>query len=174
MQPDPDAPAVTRNYSLCGPPGGPHYRIGVKNEHGLASGFIHRSVRAGSRVEVGAPRGSFMLADGVTPIVLISAGVGVTPMLGMLHAAAAGRRLGRFGGCMRRATGRIMRLRGKRTSCLRCSLHPRRCVVYSRPAAEDMSGRDFDRPGRLSPALLQDIGVPQDADFYLCGPPELP
>ena len=52
VQPNPDAPAVTRNYSLCGPPGSPNYRIGVKNEHGVASGFLHQSVRIGSRVEV--------------------------------------------------------------------------------------------------------------------------
>ena len=63
VRPNPDAPAVTRNYSLCGPPESPNYRIGVKNEHGLASGFLHQSVRAGSHVEVGAPRGSFTLAD---------------------------------------------------------------------------------------------------------------
>ncbi len=44
VQPNSDAPAVTRNYSLCGPPGNPNYRIGVKNEHGLASGFLHQSV----------------------------------------------------------------------------------------------------------------------------------
>ena len=62
VQPNPDAPAVTRNYSLCGPPGSPNYRIGVKNEHGLASGFLHQNVRAGGHVEVGAPRGSFTLA----------------------------------------------------------------------------------------------------------------
>ena len=49
VQPNPDAPAVTRNYSLCSPPGNPNYRIGVKNEHGLASGFLHQSVRAGGR-----------------------------------------------------------------------------------------------------------------------------
>jgi MOSC domain-containing protein YiiM/ferredoxin-NADP reductase len=89
VNPNPDAPAVTRNYSLCGPPGNPNYRIGVKNEHGLASGFLHQGARAGNHVEVGAPRGSFTLADGVTPVVLISAGVGVTPMIAMLHAAAA-------------------------------------------------------------------------------------
>jgi hypothetical protein len=71
VQPNPDAPPVTRNYSLCGPPGSPNCRIGVKNEHGLASSFLHQDVRAGSRVEVGAPRGSFILADGVTPVVLI-------------------------------------------------------------------------------------------------------
>ena len=85
----PDAGAVTRNYSLSGPPGTATWRIGVKNEGGPASGFLHRSVRAGSRLEVSAPRGSFTLAAGATPIVLISAGVGVTPMLAMLHAAAS-------------------------------------------------------------------------------------
>src|SRR4051812_38184694 len=89
VQPNPDAPAVTQNYSLCGPPGSPNYRIAVKNEHGLASGFLHQSVRAGSHVEVGAPRGSFVLKNDMTHVVLISAGVGVTPMLAMLHAAAA-------------------------------------------------------------------------------------
>ena len=55
MRPSPDAPAVTRNYSLCSPPGTPNYRIGVKNERGLASDFLHQSVRAGSRLEVSAP-----------------------------------------------------------------------------------------------------------------------
>src|SRR4051812_44990920 len=89
VQPRPDAPAVTRNYSLSGPPGTANYRIAVKNERGLASGFLHQSVRAGSRLQISAPRGSFLLASGTTPIVLISAGVGVTPILAMLHGAAA-------------------------------------------------------------------------------------
>ena len=89
MRRGPDPPAVRRNYSLCGPPGAPTYRIGVKNERGLASGFLHHSVRAGSRLEISAPRGSFTLAAGATPAVLVSAGVGVTPMLAMLHGAVA-------------------------------------------------------------------------------------
>ncbi|MBS0561930.1 MAG: MOSC domain-containing protein, partial [Proteobacteria bacterium] len=61
VRPRPSASAITRNYSLCGPPGTATYRIGVKNERGLASGFLHQSVRAGSRLEIGAPRGSFLL-----------------------------------------------------------------------------------------------------------------
>src|SRR6516164_9551662 len=88
MRPSPNGPAVTRNYSLCGSTGTPNYRIAVKNERGLASGFLHQSVRAGNRLEITAPRGSFTLAAGATPVVLISAGVGVTPMLAMLHSAA--------------------------------------------------------------------------------------
>src|SRR5271165_2314150 len=89
MRPSPDAPAVTRSYSLCGPSATPMYRIGVKNERGTASSFLHQSVRAGSHLEISAPRGSFTLATGAAPVVLISAGIGVTPMLAMLHGAAA-------------------------------------------------------------------------------------
>jgi ferredoxin-NADP reductase/MOSC domain-containing protein YiiM len=173
VQPNPDAPAVTRNYSLCGPPGKPNYRIGVKNEHGRASSFLHQSVRAGSRVEVGAPRGSFTLAGGATPVVLISAGVGVTPMLGMLHAAAAKdamtpRQVWWLHSARDRAHHSFAREADDLLAALPAS---RRCVVYSRPAPGDMAPRDADRQGHLSPQLLRDIGVPRDADFYLCGPP---
>ncbi|MGD0108808.1 MAG: MOSC and FAD-binding oxidoreductase domain-containing protein [Rhodopila sp.] len=173
VQPNPDAPAVTRNYSLCGPPGSPNYRIGVKNEHGLASGFLHQSVRAGSHVEVSAPRGSFTLSDGPTPVVLISAGVGVTPMLAMLHAAAAmdaatPRQVWWLHSARDRAHHSFAKEADDLLAAVRAS---QRCVVYSQPAVGDILGRDFDRPGHLSPQLLQDIGVPRDSDFYLCGPP---
>ena len=169
VQPNPKGPAVTRNYSLCGPSGTPNYRIGVKNEHGLASGFLHQSVRAGSHVEIGAPRGSFTLAEGVTPVVLISAGVGVTPMLAMLHAAAATQRQVWW---LHAARDRAHHAFAREANDLLVALSgTRRCVVYSRPAPDDLPGQDFDRPGHLSPRLLQDIGVPRDADFYLCGPP---
>jgi ferredoxin len=45
-----------------------------------------------------------------------------------------------------------------------------RCVAYTRPAPGDILGQDFDRPGRLSVELFRELGVPRDADFYLCGP----
>ena len=95
----------------------PNYRIGVKNERGLASGFLHQSVGAGSRLEVSAPRGSFTLPAGATPVMLISAGVGVTPMLAMLHVRSlqAPGILGRINGCIQPAIGRTIRLPGRRT-----------------------------------------------------------
>jgi len=173
VRPSTDAPAVTRNYSLCGPPGTPSYRIGVKNERGLASGFLHQSVRAGSRLEVSAPRGAFTLAAGVAPVVLISAGVGVTPMLAMLHAAVAAdpvasRPVWWLHSARDRAHHSFAREANDLLGALRAS---HRCVSYSRPAPGDRLGEDFDRAGHLSVDLLQEIGVPADADFYLCGPP---
>jgi ferredoxin-NADP reductase/MOSC domain-containing protein YiiM len=171
VRPDPDAPAVTRSYSLCGSPGTSNYRIGVKSE-GLASGFLHQSVRAGGRLEISAPRGSFTLAAGETPVVLISAGVGVTPMLAMLHGAVAtSAGASRPIWWLHSARDRAHHSFAKEADDVLVALPAsRRCVTYSRPAPGDMLGRDFDRPGHLSLELLDELGIPQDADFYLCGP----
>ena len=173
LRPNPDVPAITRNYSLCGSPGSPNYRIGVKNEHGTASSFLHQSVRAGWRLEVSAPRGSFTLAAGATPVVLISAGVGVTPMLAILHSAAvtntaASRPVWWLHSARDRAHHPFAQEADNLLVALRGS---HRCVTYSRPAPADKSGRDFDREGHLSVQLLHELGIPQDADFYLCGQP---
>ena len=172
MKPDADAPAVTRSFSLCGAPGEATYRIAVKNEGGQGSGFMHQKVRAGSRLEISAPRGSFTLAGGATPVVLLSAGVGVTPLLAMLHAAAAS------GGGVSRPIWWLHAARdkahhsfaGEADDLLGSLRGSRRCVVYSRPAAGDVAGRDFDRTGHLSLELLGELGIPRGADFYLCGP----
>jgi ferredoxin-NADP reductase/MOSC domain-containing protein YiiM/ferredoxin len=172
MRPSPDGPAVTRNYSLCGPAGTPNYRIGVKNEGGLASGFLHQGVRTGSRLEISAPRGSFTLAAGATPVVFISAGVGITPLLAMLHGAAANATPSRPVWWLHSARDRAHHSFAKEANDLLVALPAsRRCVTYSRPTPEDRPGRDFDRPGHLSLQLLHELGIPQDTDFYLCGPP---
>jgi ferredoxin-NADP reductase/MOSC domain-containing protein YiiM len=173
VRPEPDAPAVTRSYSLCGPPGTFNYRIGVKNEGGRASGFLHQSVRAGSRLEISAPRGSFTLAAGEAPVVFISAGVGVTPMLAMLHGAAATNAgASRQIWWLHSARDRAHQSFAKEADDLLVALRgSRRCVIYSRPAQGDMLGQDFDRSGHLSLELLHELGIPKDADFYLCGPP---
>ncbi len=173
MRPSPDASAVTRSYSLCGQPGSPTYRIGVKNERGVASGFLHQSVRAGSRLEISAPRGSFTLAAGVAPVVLISAGIGVTPMLAMLQGAtAANAEASRPIWWLHSARDRAHHSFAKEVDDLLAALRAsRRCVIYSRPATGDVLGKDFDRTGHLSLELLHELEIPEYADYYLCGPP---
>jgi len=89
LHPDEGSRPLLRSYSLSGPPGARDYRISVKREeHGAASQFLHTRVRTGDRLEAAAPRGTFTLRDGQTPVLLISAGVGATPVLAMLHALA--------------------------------------------------------------------------------------
>ncbi len=172
LRPKPDAPAIVRTYSLCGAPGAATYLIAVKNERGVGSGFLHDKVQVGDGLEIGAPSGSFTLARGTTPVVLMSAGVGVTPMLAMLNAVVAtddasprdvwwlhsarNKASHAFAGLARGLVGSVK--------------HGNHWITYSRPGTDDRPGVDFDRAGHLSVPLLREIGVPKDADFYLCGP----
>lgn len=90
VRPRPDGAPVTRNYSLCGSPSTGSYRIAVKREHdGIASSFLHDRAHVGDGLEASAPRGSFVLEQSALPVVLMSAGVGVTPLLAMLQSLAA-------------------------------------------------------------------------------------
>jgi ferredoxin-NADP reductase/MOSC domain-containing protein YiiM len=163
---------VLRSYSLSGPPGARGYRISVKREeHGAGSQFLHTRVRAGDLLEVAAPRGTFTLRPGREPVLLISAGVGATPVLAMLHALAADR-----------STRDVWWLHGARcraeepfaaeSRALLATLPSvHRHVCYSRPGPGDVPGRDYDAAGRLSAPVLAALNLPVDADAYLCGPP---
>jgi ferredoxin-NADP reductase/MOSC domain-containing protein YiiM/ferredoxin len=171
IKPDEDKASVLRNYSMSGPPGAGYYRITVKREHdGVASGYLHTRLRVGDRLEIGAPRGTFILDRTQAPVLLISAGIGATPVLAMLNALAA-----------EHSEREIWWLHGARSSrdhsfgaeakALLASLpHVRIHVYYSRPGPNDLEGRDYERTGRLSAPLLADLGPPRDAEAYLCGP----
>jgi MOSC domain-containing protein YiiM len=91
----PDGPVLLRNYSLSGTTGAGNYRVSVKREtNGAASSWLHNHVQEGDIVDVSAPRGGFTLASGDAPVVFLSAGIGITPVLAMLHSlsSAASRR----------------------------------------------------------------------------------
>jgi ferredoxin-NADP reductase/MOSC domain-containing protein YiiM/ferredoxin len=171
IQPDGAQRSLLRNYSLSGPPDAGYYRISVKREHdGAASGYLHTVLHTGQQLEVAAPRGTFILDASAAPLLLITAGVGATPALAMLHALAE-----------EHSEREIWWLHGARNSrdhsfatesrALLASLpNVRIHVCYSRPGADDLEGRDFDSTGRLSGALLAELGLPRDAEAYVCGP----
>src|SRR5205814_7795 len=85
VRPQADAPPLVRSYSLSAIPDERGYRISVKRE-GAVSRYLHDNLKVGDSLDVAAPRGSFVLREGARPVVLISAGVGATPVLAMLHA----------------------------------------------------------------------------------------
>ncbi|MEZ4216847.1 MAG: pyridoxamine 5'-phosphate oxidase family protein [Myxococcota bacterium] len=166
------ADPVVRTYSLSGAPDAPHYRITVKREaHGLASRFLHDAVAVGQRLATAAPQGHFTLdADGERPVVLASAGVGLTPLVSMLHALVAadtGRPVwfvhGARDGAHHPLRREVERLAARAT---RARVH----VAYSRPAPGDVRGRDYASAGRVDGARLERLVPDLDADFYLCGP----
>lgn len=165
------APAVVRSYSLCNAPGSAAYRIGVKREpHGAASGYLHTRLRPGDSLDVAAPRGTFWLADDESPVVLVSAGVGVTPvlsMLGALVAVASTRPVWWLHGAR---NGADHAFATEAARALEALPHSVSHVAYSQPESTDRAGVDFDAPGRLSAATLEALDIPHDASAYVCGP----
>ena len=171
LRPRPDGPALFRSYSLSGPASDEQYRVSVKVEpDGVAGSYLNSNVRTGAVLDVSEPRGSFTLQAGDGPVVLLSAGIGATPVLAMLHALAAS------------ATPReVWWLHGARDSksdsfakevrqLLAMLARGRSRIWYSRPAADDQQGREYDAAGRLGMKVLDQLGVPRDGDFYICGP----
>ena len=171
LRPTPDGPPLLRNYSLSDTPSADHYRVSVKQEvNGVASTYVRNQVHVDDVLDVSAPRGTFTLRQGESPVVLLSAGVGATPVLAMLHALAA-----------EASQREVWWLFGTRNrdehpfaeearSSLQPLLHGHSYILYSKPGPQDRPGLDFDAPGHLTVTVLKEIGVPHEADFYLCGP----
>ncbi len=171
LQPERDAPPLMRSYSLSGAPDTAQYRVSIKCEIGGAAGtYLDRRIGIGDTLEVSAPRGSFTLSPSERPLVLASAGIGVTPVLAILHALAArssgrevwwlyGARNGKHHPFAREVRALLGRLP-----------HGRSRVWYSRAMPEDRLGTDFDARGHLAVAGFDELDVPREAEFYLCGP----
>jgi len=168
---DSDNPPVLRSYSLSGLPAADHFRISIKRElDGIGSSFLCNRTQLGDVLDVSAPRGSFTLRPSQSPAVLLSAGVGATPVLSMLHSLAAEksqREIWWIYGARNRVDHPFAE---ESRSLLKQLSRGRGYIVYSRPAATDQIGGDFDASGHIDIALLQRIGVSQSSDFYLCGP----
>jgi ferredoxin-NADP reductase/MOSC domain-containing protein YiiM len=168
---NPGKAPVLRSYSLSDLPAADHFRISVKSElNGIGSSFLCGRAREGDVLDVSAPRGSFTLRAGQGPVVLLSAGVGATPVMSMLHALAS-EKSQREIWWIYAARNRVEHPFAEESrSLLKQLSRGRGYIVYSRPAATDQVGTDFDAPGHIDAALLNRIGVSQGSDFYLCGP----
>jgi ferredoxin-NADP reductase/MOSC domain-containing protein YiiM len=172
LKPPPPSDPITRIYSLCGSAESTTYRIAVKREKGPGSTFLHQSVRVGDRIESSAPRGSFILSDGATPVVFLSAGIGITPLLAMLHAVAReSSTRPRETWWVHSARDGAHRVFSKETAALMKSIPgAQSCIVYSHPLTSDRRGVDYDVEGHLNLEVLQHMQLPASGEFYLCGP----
>jgi ferredoxin-NADP reductase len=171
LEPREGTSPLVRSYSVSGSPGDPNYRIGVKVEpHGAAGHYIRADVRVGDWLEVGAPRGLFVLDESEQPVVLVSAGVGVTPVLAMLH-ELHDRRSARDIWWLHGARNRPEHAFAEETQALLDDLaHVHRRIWYSRPNPTDRADTDYDAVGRITAEELEAAGVPIDGVFFLCGP----
>ncbi|MCX5545210.1 MOSC and FAD-binding oxidoreductase domain-containing protein [Paraburkholderia sp. CNPSo 3076] len=171
LHPSPGGPPLFRSYSLSGSISTERYRISVKIEpNGKAGTWMREHVQVGDVLDVSSARGSFVLLPGDGPVVLLSAGIGATPVLAMLFALSAAR-----------STRRVLWLHAahdrehhpfaaEARRLMRSLAHGSSYVCYSAPGSFDRRGEDFDAAGHLSHTILSEIGIPREADVYLCGP----
>lgn len=168
----PGHPPVKRNYSISNAPNGEFYRISVKREpRGLASGWLHDHARAGTVLKVAPPAGEFFLKDRPErPVVLLSGGVGLTPMVAMLEAAAE-----------RGLSTPVHYVHGthdRRTHAMRD--HVRALAqgtatitvtdFHQTPLPDEAAGRDYDHAGLITEEWLIASTPVAEADYYICGP----
>lgn len=163
------APGGFRNYTLSAPPGGSMLRISVKREgEGAVSRWLHEHAVPGTALDLLPPSGDFCLPEEVTRrLVLISAGVGITPMMAMLEAADPSTQIDFIHATRDGSTHAF----GAQVRTLSAS-RPRvtSTVFYSRPRANDVAGRDFDERGRVSLEFLARRLPLTECDFFICGP----
>src|ERR1700722_7623827 len=171
LKPAPGAPALLRSYSLSAEPSAERWRLSIKLEpNGAAGAYVDAVLKVGDVIDASAPRGAFTLVQGEGPVILLSAGIGSTPVLAMLHAVAAsgsrrdvwwvhGTRNGAEHAFAAEARALLKSLPGGHSH-----------ICYSAPGAGDRLAVDFDGPGRLDVRVLKELGAPREADFYLCGP----
>jgi ferredoxin-NADP reductase/MOSC domain-containing protein YiiM len=165
------SPAPVRSYSLSSAPGAEEYRLSVKREeHGVVSGYLHTALRPGAVLDVAAPRGDFVLTDRDDPVLLISAGIGVTPVVAMLHRLASEhseREVWWLHGSRGPAEDALAR---EAHGLLETLPHAHRHLFYSAARQDDLAAAHATR-GHLTSQALADLDLPTDASAYICGPP---
>jgi ferredoxin-NADP reductase len=170
---------VLRHYSISSNPSEVGtYRITVKREaapnaglpDGTGSGYLHEKIDVGSVLEVAGPSGEFKLESGSNrPIVLLSGGVGITPMMSMLHAASADpdRKIFFIHACrdgsLHTLPDEIGRIAQRRPGIV---VH----TIYQDPSDADRAAKRHQSDGFVTRELLQKLLPLDDYDFYLCGP----
>lgn len=171
LQPSAGGPRLYRSYSLSGPLSARQYRISVKVEpNGLAGTYLRDHLRVRDVLDVSSPRGSFILRDVAGPVVLLSAGIGATPVLAMLQALSEAHSKRQVLWLHAARDGEHHPFGAEVRRLLLTLTNGHSYVCYSRPDSRDKIGTSFDAVGHLSQPLFEKVGLPLDADVYLCGP----
>ena len=171
LQPIAGGPRLFRSYSLSGPVSTKQYRISVKVEPGgLAGPYLREHLQVGGLLDVSAPHGSFILRSEDRPVVLLSAGIGATPVLAMLHTLAAERSVRQVVWLHAARDGAHHPFAPEVAQLLLALANRRRYICYSQPRPEDVLGKDFEAAGHISGATLAALGLSPETEVYMCGP----
>jgi ferredoxin-NADP reductase len=171
IRPIADGPPLFRSYSLSGAPSSECYQISVKLEpQGVGGRYLRENLRVNDALEITSPRGSFILRDSERSVLLLSAGIGATPVLAMLRELSAAHSTRQVVWLHSARDGEHHPFRETVRSLMLSLKHGRSVVYYSQPRAQDKLGEHFDAAGRVSSATFDELAIPVDCDVYLCGP----
>ena len=167
-----------RQYSLSDSPNRDYYRISVKEESGngekpdgIVSNYLHNHVKEGEILNVSAPAGEFVLdTSKQSPIVLLSGGVGITPMISMLNAISENNPDRETTFIHAAINGEFHAMKEHVQSIASKHDNIRSFVVYERPTEKDVEDCSFDKSGFINLEWLMSILLSNQADFYFCGP----
>jgi len=138
--------------------------------NGAAGTYLRDHVQVGDTLDVGLPRGSFILQSAEHSVVLLSAGIGATPVLAMLHALAAARSTRQILWVHAARDGQHHPFAAEARRLMLALPNGRSFVCYSRPDSHDKMGENFDAAGHLSRSVFEGFGISREAGVYLCGP----
>jgi ferredoxin-NADP reductase len=167
---------ASRTYTIstaCNPD---HYRLSIRRGEGdaLVSQFLHDEAKPGFKLEAMAPHGRFVLGNSDRPVVLVSGGVGITPMVAMAeHIVAEGKRTGSFRPVYfvhGTQNGRVHAFREHIRALAADHPHFVVHISYSRPCEDDASASSYDAGGKISVDTLKRLLPFGDFEFYVCGP----
>lgn len=167
---DPTYKDVIRTYSLSNYPNEHVYRISVKKiEGGLISTYLHENLHVGDSIEAMVPTGLFTLENSPKnePLVLLSGGIGITPLLSMLYTEASTRDSIHFVQAVQNSSIHPFK---KDIETLTQHNGLKNTVFYSNPLVGDLEGRDYTQKGYVTKEWLKE-NVDLHAAFYFCGPP---
>jgi nitric oxide dioxygenase len=165
-----------RHYSLSEAPGKDYYRISVKREDahdgapaGIVSNYLHKQVQTGDTLKFSAPAGDFVLDHSELPVVLISGGIGITPLLSMLNTIVEKQPTCKVTFLHASINGKTHAFKEHVAQLNRNNENVTSFICYSSPNEGDRLGTDFDKEGYIDLELLQSVVPSKEAVFYFCG-----
>ncbi|KAB2332114.1 NO-inducible flavohemoprotein [Cytobacillus depressus] len=178
VQPESEKNTQLRQYSLSDAPGKNYYRISVKREDecknmppGIVSNYLQQTVQAGDILQVSAPAGDFVLDTSTeSPVVLISGGVGLTPMMCMLNTLMEQNSKREVFFIHAARNGKVHALKEHVKQLANEHSNMKSYVCYAEPTNEDRTEKSFDKEGFIDLEWLKSIVPSNHADFYFCGP----
>ncbi|MCH1624051.1 NO-inducible flavohemoprotein [Fredinandcohnia quinoae] len=165
-----------RQYSLSDAPNGEYYRISVKRERynsekpdGRVSNFLHDMIQEGDHIEISAPAGEFVYVPDENPIVFISGGVGITPMMSMLKKAVQSD-VSDITFIHATMNGNVHSFHKEVTDVVNENTNVNYYIAYEQPTNEDIQQKQFSVDGRLTIKTLEQWIPSKDSIIYTCGP----